>query len=358
MSRFPHRHLALLAVLTFPGCMQKPFRVQCLVGPPTGFSSLTYSFRKTSGVPHTATVADAQDGVTDGKVTLTGNDVPGISEFAEGSGIVVKTDFTPVSSYNVYGSLLASLTPSQMAAVSALPSNVLSLPQFVEDPPTPGFSTVTLINVPAFVDQGLSYQVGQIQTVVNGGVPGTNAFTVKRLPLPFPLPVDAFLDPIFVQSLPSFTGSMTVKGDVQLDFSATEGTRLYGTGTPGCSGTHLVGTNEHPAIASPGFQLQFTNVQPNALALGMVTDAADFAGTDLLGAGFLLHVDLLGSTQLHGLDVFGNGVGFGTAAAPIPSAPVLIGKTFYAQSLSANWLPACSSPFGISTSPGFEFTIR
>jgi hypothetical protein len=90
----------------------------------------------------------------------------------------------------------------------------------------------------------------------------------------------------------------------------------------------------------------------------LLSNAADDAGSDLLGLGITLHIDFVGSTFLLGLDSLANASGFASAAAPIPNDPSLVGSTFFAQGISL-WPAAVCVPsaFGLSSSSGFRITI-
>ncbi len=132
---------------------------------------------------------------------------------------------------------------------------------------------------------------------------------------------------------------------------------VFGSGSPGCSGTHTPGLNLPPEIGQSSFAFSCTSAPVSSLGLGMATDVADLAGSDPFGIGVLLHVDLLLSTEVVTFDFFSDPVGTGTAPAPLPNDPLLVGKGYHVQALWA-WIGACSlPPYNLSTSKGLTLTI-
>jgi hypothetical protein len=138
--------------------------------------------------------------------------------------------------------------------------------------------------------------------------------------------------------------------------SATE---TYGGGTSGCLGRLGLSTNRTPAL---GASLTFTstNGPPNAAGLLLVSSAIDAAGSDPLGIGATLHVELLTATEIFGLPLTSDASGAGSVTASIPGAPALAGSTYFTQ---AAWIEApgarCgASPFHVVTSRGLAFTIQ
>lgn len=136
----------------------------------------------------------------------------------------------------------------------------------------------------------------------------------------------------------------------------TPNVSVYGTGSPGCSGTHTLDTTTAPFINSPQFGFTCDNAPPSTLGLGILTNAPDFAGSDPLFIGVILHVDLFGSTELYGLDFVSDALGMGAAPAPIPNVPALVGSTYYCMALWA-WSSCSLPPYNLSTSRGLMFTV-
>lgn len=130
----------------------------------------------------------------------------------------------------------------------------------------------------------------------------------------------------------------------------------YGTGTPGCSGTQTIGANTCPNVNTPGFTLTCDKAPATSLGLGLVTNAADFAGSDPFGIGAILHTDLFLATEILNLDFTSDASGFGIAPAPIPATPALVGKTYFAIAVWA-WSSCSLPPFGLSSSRGLAITI-
>ncbi|HKE00582.1 MAG TPA: VCBS repeat-containing protein, partial [Planctomycetota bacterium] len=131
----------------------------------------------------------------------------------------------------------------------------------------------------------------------------------------------------------------------------------FGSGTPGCAGGHGVSAT---ASAAPGQDLDVvcTNAPANALGLALEADAADIAGTDLLGLALLFHLDLFAATSVNAWDLHSDAFGFAHGSAAIPNSPSLTGVSIYVQCL---WYwPACSpaSPSHLSSSKGLAVTFQ
>lgn len=141
--------------------------------------------------------------------------------------------------------------------------------------------------------------------------------------------------------------------------ASPQGLSAYGTGTPGCQGHFGLAANSVPKVGSAGFALLGSNALPNTAGLVLVGDAQDAPGSNPFGLGFLLHVDLLASTELIPLTIASDAGGAAYAAAPIPNLPALAGKSYFAQTL---WevppAAACGAPFGVVTSRGLAITIQ
>jgi len=140
------------------------------------------------------------------------------------------------------------------------------------------------------------------------------------------------------------------------DLDNNPGTAAYGTGTPGCSGTHTLDVTHAPMIHSPHFGFTCNNAPPSSLGLGILANAQDLAGSDPFFIGVLLHVDLFASTETVSLDFFSDASGNGLAAAPIPNAPALVGNTYYVMALWA-WTTCSLPPYNLSTSQGLAMTV-
>lgn len=151
-------------------------------------------------------------------------------------------------------------------------------------------------------------------------------------------------------------GSKNIPESVQLYRLCNECTVEYGNGTPGCNGTQVLGVTSAPEIGSADFALTCTAVPAFSLGLALITNAPDATGTDSLGIGALLLVDLFNSTEVIALDFYSSDFGLGIAPAPIPNDTNLIGNTYYAAALWA-WATCPLPPLGLSSSRGLAITI-
>jgi hypothetical protein len=132
----------------------------------------------------------------------------------------------------------------------------------------------------------------------------------------------------------------------------------YGSGTAGCRGSLTLAASPAPNVNTPSFSMTTKNAPASSLGICVVSDVADEAGSDAFFLGIQLHVGILSANELIALDGTTDPSGLGTAAAPIPNSPALAGKTFYAQSIWAWPLTACTLPSSnLSTSNGLAITI-
>ncbi|MFN0204729.1 MAG: FG-GAP repeat protein [Planctomycetota bacterium] len=146
------------------------------------------------------------------------------------------------------------------------------------------------------------------------------------------------------------------------DLDNNPGTLSYGTGTPGCTGTHTLDVTHAPMINSPHFAITCSNAPPLSIGLGIVTDSQDLAGSDSLGVGVLIHSDFILATELLTFDFFSDATGYSeTVGATIPNNPLLVGSTYYASALWAWPVSTCVlpgfNPYNLSTSRGLAITI-
>lgn len=133
----------------------------------------------------------------------------------------------------------------------------------------------------------------------------------------------------------------------------------YGLGTPGCTGPEILTGTLPPKVGEANFTLACTKAPAYNVGLAIVTNAPDLLGSDPFAIGALLHVDLFSSTETNTLDLFSDGQGLGTAAAPIPNNPIIVGSTYYAQAIWAWPMSVCNNaPFGISSSNGLAIKIQ
>lgn len=133
----------------------------------------------------------------------------------------------------------------------------------------------------------------------------------------------------------------------------------FGTGTAGCAGNHELSALSSPQIGNASFSLKCTNPAPLTTGLWLITDAQDLAGSDPFGIGAMLHVGLFTATELITIETVAPLTGPVSVNLPIPAAPGLVGKTYFAQSIWAWPLSACFLfPYGISTSNGLAITIQ
>ena len=152
------------------------------------------------------------------------------------------------------------------------------------------------------------------------------------------------------------SNSATNSGAAYLfDLDNKPGTVSYGTGTPGCAGTHTLDVTHAPMINSPNFGITCTNAPPSSTGFGLLATGQDLLGSDPFGLGVLLHIDPLSAILLtfpFSSDAFGDAL----APLPILNRPNLVGLTLYAQALWV-WTSCPLPPFGLSSSKGLALTV-
>ncbi|HKE00618.1 MAG TPA: VCBS repeat-containing protein [Planctomycetota bacterium] len=139
--------------------------------------------------------------------------------------------------------------------------------------------------------------------------------------------------------------------------TAPSGAAAFGAGTPGCVGTHGIGATSAPILGNADFAIATTNAPTGTLGLALVAAAGDAAGSDPLGVGVALHVDL--ASGVLAFDVKADAAGLGRVALPIPATPALANVRVYAQTIWA-WpgtSPCDPSAFGLSSSRGLGITL-
>ena len=129
-----------------------------------------------------------------------------------------------------------------------------------------------------------------------------------------------------------------------------------GTGTPGCNGSMSMSMNRPPEIGMTDFAFTTTNVPSLGVGFLGLADQADAAGADLLGLGFLLHLDLLSSTFFEVLPMTADVDGNGEAPFPIPNDANLVGLGLHAQSVWV-WDECPLPPLGFSSSDLVSFEV-
>jgi hypothetical protein len=133
----------------------------------------------------------------------------------------------------------------------------------------------------------------------------------------------------------------------------------FGSGTWGCLGVIGIQASSAPRVGNPNFALSCTNAPRNGVGFALLAVAANPAGVDLLGFGFLLHVDLLAVPSLPRIPMTSDVAGAGYAPLAIPDYPALAGQVIYAQAVYFEKAPERCTPalFGIVSSKGLQIRI-
>jgi hypothetical protein len=142
---------------------------------------------------------------------------------------------------------------------------------------------------------------------------------------------------------------------------APSGLASYGSGSSGCAGAIALSASGAPTVGSAGFAFVCTAAPRSSNGFGFVGNVQDVAGTDSLGLGAKLHVNLFASSALNALGFLSDAEGIAFAPAPIPSSAALAGAKLYAQVVwkekASDGLACSASPFDLVTSKGLAVTI-
>jgi hypothetical protein len=138
--------------------------------------------------------------------------------------------------------------------------------------------------------------------------------------------------------------------------SVPPGLAPFGTGTPGCNGTHLALGDAPPAIGTT-MNLTCNHAPPLGLGLKVSSIGAAAPGTMLLD--MLVHVDPLSPILLINV-VQADLAGLARFPVAIPSEPSVQGLVFHKQWFWLTWpaLGCLPSASGFSSSRGLVFTIQ
>ncbi|MBI3817680.1 MAG: VCBS repeat-containing protein [Planctomycetes bacterium] len=107
----------------------------------------------------------------------------------------------------------------------------------------------------------------------------------------------------------------------------------YGTGTPGCTGASGIEANTSPNLNNSQFAILVTNTPRSSLGLLLITDVQDTPGSDIFGIGILIHAAIAGANDILLFDIVSDTSGYAALQTGIPNNPILLQRTFYAQSI-------------------------
>lgn len=144
---------------------------------------------------------------------------------------------------------------------------------------------------------------------------------------------------------------------VQLRAQRPPGLSGYGTGTPGCAGTHGIDGNTPPIAGNAAFAVIADRGPAPGIGVLVLGTAADVPGTDP-GLGVLLHVAFAPPAQVVLATMLFDATGHGTVALPLPPQPAYYGFELFAQAACLWAVPCAPSPSGFSTSPGLRIEIQ
>ena len=131
----------------------------------------------------------------------------------------------------------------------------------------------------------------------------------------------------------------------------------FGQGSAGCFGLHELAGQGLPTLGNATFSARATGAGPFGVGLLAIAESQLLDGQDLLGLGFLQHVDPLSpglSTSL----VFADDQGESQIPLPLPNDPQLAGITAYTQVIWPWPVGPCQpGTAGLSSSNGLGVTL-
>lgn len=136
----------------------------------------------------------------------------------------------------------------------------------------------------------------------------------------------------------------------------TNGTVLFGEGTPGCGGIHGLHAISPPNIGNNHFGIVCTGAPPRSLGLALAADAFDPNGNDAFGLGFSVYIDLANAASVVFFDVSSDAAGYGGGIYSIPNDPQLVGSLFLVQMFWL-WNFCNPSPLHLSSSTALGVVI-
>lgn len=286
----------------------------------------------------------------------------------EGGGLV--TSYGPANLRNsiVWGNVgnkaqdplsrnLKKFDPSGSASITWSCVEGLLFPIPGEDPPDPSNYPGSIDANPVFVDaDGADNVVGTIDDALGlgSGSPcidaGRNSYVVAGQ-----VSDHAGQPRIVDDSAKADTGNGTAPF---VDMGAFErlATALvaYGTGTPGCAGTHSLWASPTPRVNTPTFAFTCDHAPPASLGWGLISAIGDLGGSDPTGFGITFHVGFGGPFLMFPIASDANGNAL--VPAPIPNLPTIAGATIYVQALWT-WTTCSPTGPGVSSSRGLKVTF-
>jgi hypothetical protein len=101
-----------------------------------------------------------------------------------------------------------------------------------------------------------------------------------------------------------------------------------------------------------------TLAPPNSLGILLASDVQDVNGIDPLFLGFVMHVGILTTPNVIGVDLRSDSNGYAFGSIAIAGSHWLVGTTYYAQSIFA-WLGDCQPSYSaLSSSRGIAITFQ
>ena len=159
---------------------------------------------------------------------------------------------------------------------------------------------------------------------------------------------DGFFD--LIVGAPGDDNNGSASGSARVYSLVPQGVFHVGTGTPGCAGPQLLGTNGDPFVGNAAFEIVGNHAPSSSLGLLLAADALNPVGWDPFGLGATFYIDFFSMSFLYGWDYPSDAHGSSALVVPIPNDANIVGLAVVFQSLSVWSTPCGLGPFGISTS--------
>lgn len=142
-----------------------------------------------------------------------------------------------------------------------------------------------------------------------------------------------------------------------LPYLQPAGVTVYGSGTHGCTPCVFLEAVSKSAIGNTQFGFRCLRAPAGALGLALLGDTPDLPGSNSLGIGALLHVNLAASLWIGAFDFPVDAFGIARLPLQVPNDPALVGAKFYGQGLFIESGACAPQPLGVVTSNGLEIVV-
>jgi len=139
--------------------------------------------------------------------------------------------------------------------------------------------------------------------------------------------------------------------------SFAPGLQQYGFPTHACLADQIMNATRVPKIGESAFELTCTGLSSAATSICMITDLALIPPADPFQLGLQVHVDLLGASEVVAAPITTGAHGLGSTPIPIPNDATLVGRSYFAQTITLFPPGSCLPWQTLSASRALQITI-